>query len=66
MEQFEYTLLHPYVNLNLASVSFLKVVLEGKDCDEFCREILKERVTRKFVSIADVEEFFCKEAKIGY
>jgi hypothetical protein len=47
----------PCVNLNLASVSYLKMVFKGKDCDEFCQEILKERTKRKFLSIVDLEKF---------
>jgi hypothetical protein len=47
----------PCVNLNLASVSYLKMVFKDKDCDKFCQEILKERTKRKFLSIVDVEKF---------
>jgi hypothetical protein len=46
----------PCVNLNVASISYLKMVFKGKDCDQFCKEILKKRVKRKFHSIVEVDE----------
>jgi hypothetical protein len=54
----------PCVNLNLASVSYLKMVFKGKDCDEFCQEILKERIKRKFHKIEDVEDFISTKKQI--
>ncbi len=47
----------PCINLNLASVSYLKIVFKSRVCDEFCQEILKERTKQKFLSIADMEKF---------
>jgi hypothetical protein len=51
----------PCVNVNLASVSYLKMVFKGKDCNQFCLEILKERAKHKFCSIGEVEEFISKK-----
>jgi len=47
----------PCINLNSASISYLKMVFKGKDGDIFCKDILKERTKRKFLKMEDLEGF---------
>ena len=37
------------------------MVFKGRDRDEFCQEILRGRVKRMFISIAEVEKFISEK-----
>jgi hypothetical protein len=54
----------PCINLNLASLSYLKMVFEGGDSDKICDDILEERGKRKFSNIDDVEKFISAKKRV--
>jgi hypothetical protein len=56
----------PCINVNLASLSYLKMVFKGPGCDELCDNILKKRVKDKFRSIDDLKDFISAEKQKMY
>ena len=57
----------PCVNLNLASISYLKMIFKGKDANEFCREIMNKRLKGKFKSLEEVEDLIsAKKQKLEF
>ena len=47
----------PCIDLNSASIGYLKMVFKGEDADEFCRKIMKRRDRRRFRTMEEVENF---------
>ena len=53
----------PCVNVNSDSISYLKMVFKGKDSDEFCRELVNERLKQKFSNMKDLKMFISAKKK---
>ncbi len=56
----------PSINVNLASLSYLKMVFKGLGCDELCDDILKKHVKDKFRSIDDLKDFISAKKQKMY
>ena len=51
------------VNLNSASISYLKMVIKGNDAHKFCEEIIEKRQKRKFSSLEKAKKFILAKKK---